>query len=72
MYTLRTLPNGRTVHLVDVESDQSEYGRPTRERRRSEVLGREYEGQVRPQLQQALIYRQMRKTMSFSESAPTR
>src|SRR6185437_5373691 len=53
MYTLRTLPNGRVVHLVDVESDQGREGPPTAERRRSVALGREYEGTVGRELQQA-------------------
>ncbi|MFL5516966.1 MAG: response regulator [Gemmatimonadales bacterium] len=57
MYTLRTLPNGRTVHLVDVESDQSGDGHPAGERRRSAVLGREYDGDVSPELRQAFAGR---------------
>ena len=53
MYTLRTLPNGRVVHLVDVESDQGGEGPRTAERRRTVALGREYEGNVGPELRQA-------------------
>src|SRR3954470_15412097 len=46
MYTLRTLPNGRIVHLVDVESDRDGDERAGGMWRGSVPLGREYDRDI--------------------------
>jgi len=53
MYTLRLLPNGRLVHLVDIESDRGGSESVGGERRRSVPMGREYDGDVSPELREA-------------------
>jgi two-component system, sensor histidine kinase and response regulator len=53
MYTLRVLPNGRIVHLVDEESDRAGDGRAGGTRRGGVSLGREYEGDLGPELREA-------------------
>jgi two-component system, sensor histidine kinase and response regulator len=55
MYTLRTLPNGRIVHLVDVEAD----GRAdaSGDVRRAVPSGRAYEGEIGDELRQAFAGR---------------
>ncbi|HKU62272.1 MAG TPA: response regulator [Gemmatimonadales bacterium] len=56
MYTLRLLPNGRIVHLVDAESDRGGAERAPGARR-NVPLGREYDGDISTELRGAFAGR---------------
>jgi PAS domain S-box-containing protein len=70
MYTLRTLPNGRVVHLVDVEADH--HGDAHRDAGRGTVpLGREYTGELTDELRQAFAGRAAFDEVPRSDHAGT-
>jgi two-component system sensor histidine kinase/response regulator len=71
MYTLRTLPNGRIVHLVDVEADHRGEAHWAGERRRAVPLGREYDGEIGPELLQAFGGRASFAEVPKSDAAGT-